>query len=69
MWVSSTVGNKALILATCNSTSLFWSKLDSIFLMGVGDPIVMSPSLFVNPLTDLVVDRGVFKSYVKVHSY
>lgn len=44
-------------------------KLDSKFLIGVGDPIVISPNLFVMLLTDRVVDSGVFKSYKMIKEY
>ena len=63
IWVSETVGNIALILATCNSESEFCVKHVSIFFTGVADPNVISPSLFVIALTDFN-DNGVFRSYM-----
>lgn len=62
MWVSETVGKIAFILATCSSTSVPWMNDVSIFFIGVGEPIVISPNLFVVALIDLDVDIGVFKS-------
>lgn len=60
--VSETVGNTALIFATCDSESEFWVKLVSVFLTGVGDSKVKSPNRVVTALVDFS-DSGVFSSY------
>jgi len=59
--VSETVGNTALIFATCDSESEFCVKLVSVFLTGVGEPKVISPNRVVIALVDFS-DRGVFIS-------
>ena len=66
--MSETVGKVALIFATCISISPLCVKLVSIFLIGVGDPIVISPNRFVVALMERV-DIGVFKSYARGKSY
>lgn len=59
--VSETVGNTALIFATCDSESEFCVKVVSEFFTGVGDPRVKSPNRVVTALVDFN-DNGVFSS-------
>lgn len=59
--MSETVGNTALIFATCDSESEFCVKLVSVFLTGVGEPRVISPNRVVIALVDFS-DSGVFSS-------